>query len=42
MDRVRVSSFSCFRCDLHIDHGAIVIDVNINPTKPEANDGCAC
>ena len=19
-----------------------VIDVNINPTKPEANDGCAC
>jgi len=37
-----VSSFPYFGCDLHVDHGDIVIDVNINPTKPEGNDGCAC
>ena len=24
------------------DSGLLVIDVNINPTKPEANEGCAC
>lgn len=24
------------------DMGNQVIDVNINPSKPEANEGCAC
>jgi hypothetical protein len=23
-------------------NNSTVIDVNINPTKPESNDGCAC
>ncbi len=33
---------SVLRCVMYTDDHDIVIDVNINPTKPEGNEACGC